>query len=59
MSSACRFSATTMYENGIGFDYAVRQDVWPRGLQPYWCFLEPADEFDPGRAWAQRTVASS
>ena len=49
---------TTMYENGVGFDYAAPRRVVQRSsalLVP----LEPVDEFDPGRALAQRTVASS
>ena len=57
MSIAWRTAATTINENGSRWQYAVPRRVVQRssGLTGA---RKPADEFDPGRALAQRTVAS-
>jgi hypothetical protein len=51
-------SATTMDENGSRRQYAVARRVVQRS-SALLVLKKPEDEFDPGRALAQRTVASS
>src|SRR5271156_6684930 len=51
-------SATTINENGKRWRYAVARRVVQRS-SALLVLKKPEDEFDPGRALAQRTVASS
>src|SRR5271170_936579 len=51
-------SATTINENGNRWRYAVPRRVVQRS-SALLVLKKPEDEFDPGRALAQRTVASS
>jgi len=51
-------SATTINENGKRWRYAVPRRVVQRS-SALLVLKKPEDEFDPGRALAQRTVASS
>ena len=51
-------SATTINENGKHWQYAVPRRVVQRS-STLLVLKKPEDEFDPGRALAQRPVASS